>query len=133
VTKIWVVGSFRCGSITLLGRYHYMIDEGSIYRCAKRQLGITLQDAQQRTYCSNRSSRPLPAFLSSRALAADQLLSSIRNSVLWNLILQDQYCGNQSSKPRLRQAFAAGVSCYCRFRKLPEVPKISEIVNYKTF
>ena len=33
VTEIWVVGSYHCGSIRPMGRYQYMIYEGSIYRC----------------------------------------------------------------------------------------------------
>jgi hypothetical protein len=32
VTEIWVVGSYRCAYIRPMGRYQYMIYEGSIYR-----------------------------------------------------------------------------------------------------
>ena len=32
VTEIWVVGSYHCAYIRPMGRYQYMIYEGSIYR-----------------------------------------------------------------------------------------------------
>ena len=35
VTEIWVVGSYRCAYIRPMGRYQYMIYEGSTYRCYK--------------------------------------------------------------------------------------------------